>query len=383
VTVGELHWPSQQNSARTLPMLAIEGVANAANPRPVRHLAALDGLRAVSIGLVILGHVSGTQGFPDTHLDRFLGDYANLGVIVFFVISGYLITTLLLEEQNRFKRISLRLFYARRFLRLMPALFMLIACIVILQAFGVLRLNPGDLTAALTYTVNFRSNTSHYIGHLWSLSVEEQFYFLWPASIVLAGTRKASYAAGAMILISPVSRLLALQHHVPGTIFPCVADSLACGCLLSICGQGLERRGWYRAVLVQPWFVPAAVVLMFLSNAVRVYVVGITLGVSAINILCSLIIHRCMLMPSRLAAFLSLPPLVLIGQLSYSLYLWQQLFLNRHSTWLVCRFPVNVLLAALVASASYYLIERPLNRLRQRLHPAHIKQAKHGSPLAT
>lgn len=206
--------------------------------------------------------------------------------------------------------------------------------------------------------------------------MEEQFYFLWPASLVLAGTRKASYAAAGMILISPVSRLWAVQHHVPGSIFPCVADSLACGCLLAICGQGLERRGWYRKVLAQPWFVPAALVVMFFSNAVRVYLIETKLGISAINVMCSLIIHRCMLVRSRLAAFLSLRPLVLIGQLSYSLYLWQQLFLNRHSTWLVCRFPVNVLLAALVASASYYLIERPLNQLRLRLHPAQFKQVK-------
>ncbi len=330
----------------------------------------LDGLRAVSIVLVLLGHVSGTQGFPDTHLDRFLGDYANLGVIVFFVISGFLITTLLLEEQQRTRRISLGLFYARRFLRLMPALFMFIACVVALQSLGAIRLNPGDLTAALTYTVNLRSSTSYYIGHLWSLSVEEQFYFLWPAALVLAGTRRASYVAAGMILISPMSRLWALQHHVPTSIFPCVADSLACGCLLAICREGLEAKGWYRMLLARPWFVPAALFVMFVSNAARVFLIGSTLGVSVINVLCSLIIHRCMLVRSRLTTFLSLSPLVLIGQLSYSLYLWQQLFLNRHSLWLVCRFPINLLLAVLIASASYWLIERPLNQLRLKLHSA-------------
>ncbi len=81
-------------------------------------MPALDGLRALSIALVLLGHTSGTRGFPDTHFARYIGDYANLGVIVFFVISGYLITTLLLEELDRYGTISLRLFYARRALRL-------------------------------------------------------------------------------------------------------------------------------------------------------------------------------------------------------------------------------------------------------------------------
>jgi peptidoglycan/LPS O-acetylase OafA/YrhL len=332
--------------------------------------------------LVLLGHVSGTQGFLDLRLGRFLGDYANLGVIVFFAISGYLITTLLLDEHVRFGRVSLRLFYARRFLRLMPALLLFIGCVVGLEMAGVVRLNPGDLLAALTYTVNFRSSTGHDFGHLWSLSVEEQFYFLWPALLVLVGSRKASYAAAGMLVLSPVSRLLAMQHNVPSSIFPAVADSLACGCLLAIWGDALRRRDWYRMLLASRWFVPVAVILMFFCNGIRVYAVGGTLGVSAINVLCALLIHRCILVESPVTVFLSLRPLVLVGELSYSLYLWQQLFLNRHSSWAVCRFPVNLVLALLAAFASYYIVERPLNKLRRKLRPATSAQQEAKGGLA-
>lgn len=333
-------------------------------------MAALDGLRAVSIGLVLLGHVSGTQGFSDFRLSRFLGDYANLGVIVFFVISGYLITTLLLEENERCGDISLRLFYARRFLRLMPALILFIAAVTVLQSVQAIHLNPGDLASALTYTVNFRSQPSHYIGHLWSLSVEEQFYFLWPAVLVMIGARKASIAAGGMLFLSPLSRLLALLYHWPGAIFPSVADSLACGCLLAIWGSTLQKKRWYTNLLAHRVFLPGAVATIFFCNAIRVYLLGITLGVSAINVLCALIIHRCILFKTKSRAFLSTRPLVLVGELSYSLYLWQQLFLDRHSGWFVCRFPENLLMAVLCASASYGFIERPLNALRRKLHPA-------------
>jgi peptidoglycan/LPS O-acetylase OafA/YrhL len=345
---------------------------NSALPKSSRRLAVLDGLRAISISLVLLGHVSGTRGFPDLNLSPYVGDYANLGVIVFFVISGYLITTLLLEEHQRFRRISLSLFYARRFLRLMPALFAFIGCILVLEKMGLIQLMRRDLLAAITYTVNFRSDTSYHLGHLWSLSVEEQFYFLWPAVLVISGTRRAGYAAAGMLVLSPISRLWALHHNLPSSIFPSVADSLACGCLLAIWGESLGSRKWYRSLLAHSWFMPAAVVVVFFCNAMRVFQIGATLGVTAINLLCAVAIHRCMLVKSPLTTFFSLRPMVLIGELSYSLYLWQQLFLNRHSAWAVCGFPLNLFLALLAASASYFVIERPLNQLRRKLHPKRL-----------
>ena len=141
----------------------------------------LDGLRAISITLVLLGNLSGTRGFPRINLARYIGDYANLGVTMFFVISGYLITTLLVEEMKEFGNISLRLFYARCAVRLFPEFLVLLLFLVSLQWARVIRLNPDELISALPYTVNFRPHVSWYVGHLSSLSVEEQFYLLWPA----------------------------------------------------------------------------------------------------------------------------------------------------------------------------------------------------------
>jgi peptidoglycan/LPS O-acetylase OafA/YrhL len=296
-----------------------------------------------------------------------VGDYANLGVTMFFVISGYLISNLLVEEAQRFGNISLRLFYARRALRLFPAFLLFALFLAIVQWAGWIRLNPGDLVAAVTYTVNFRSHSSWYIGHLWSLSVEEQFYLLWPALLAFAGCRRSGRVAVGVLLLSPVARLVAVRLHLPGAIFPCVADSLACGCLLALSGGRLLRRPAYRRLIAWKYFLPAAVMIIFISNWTRHYMIGTALGVSVINLVFAVLIHRCVVFPSRTTRFLTLSPLVAVGVLSYSLYLWQQLFLNQHSSWAVCQFPANLLLAAGAAIASYYCVERPLNELRRKL----------------
>jgi len=329
-------------------------------------MAPLDGLRGISIALVLLGHLDGTFGFPENDLTYFIGDYANLGVIVFFVISGFLISSLLMEEQQEFGNISLRLFYGRRFLRLAPAFLCFLGFILMIQWAGWIRLNPGDTLASLTYTVNFRRTNSWYIGHLWSLSVEEQFYLLWPAALVLAGLRRARWVICGVMAVSPIARYLAMGH-VPGTIFPCVADSLAWGCFLALCGADLRSQKWYERLTSAKLFVPGAVLVILACNGLRSSVIGIVFGVSLINVLIACIIHRCIVAKSRMTAVLSLRPMVGVGVLSYSLYLWQQFFLNRESVWPICEFPANLLLAIAAAVGSYYLVERPLNGLRRNL----------------
>ncbi len=104
-------------------------------------LRSLDGMRAVSIALVLLGHVAGTRGFWSGRLG--IGDYAHLGVVVFFVISGFLITSLLVSEHRRNGRVSLKLFYARRALRIFPASYAYLAVLAVLWACGLLPITPA------------------------------------------------------------------------------------------------------------------------------------------------------------------------------------------------------------------------------------------------
>ena len=124
-------------------------------------IPSLDGLRAFSIMLVVVGHLHATRGFPELGLEHILGDYGLLGVRVFFVISGFLITTLLLRELEQQGRISLRAFYARRALRIFPAAFAFIGALALADWLGWIELRPVDLLAALTYTVNFLPECAH------------------------------------------------------------------------------------------------------------------------------------------------------------------------------------------------------------------------------
>lgn len=167
-------------------------------------LPSLDGLRAVSIALVFLGHLSGTKGFPNLVQ---IGDYAHLGVVAFFVISGFLITRLMLLEHAKFGDVSLRLFYARRALRLLPAAYTYTLCVGLMWAAGFIQLHSRDMWHVLTYTVNYQIDRSWDFGHLWSLSVEEQFYLLWPFMFVLFKPKRAHWAPlGAMLRTDRASR---------------------------------------------------------------------------------------------------------------------------------------------------------------------------------
>jgi peptidoglycan/LPS O-acetylase OafA/YrhL len=334
-------------------------------------LPSLDGLRAASIVLVLLGHLSGTRGFARLSLG--VGDYAHLGVVVFFVISGFLITRLMLSEQAKTGSVSLGLFYARRALRLFPASYAFIAFVWLLWATGLIHLRPTDIWHAITYTVNYLPERSWQIGHLWSLSVEEQFYFIWPCAFVLLMTpRRAGWAAAAVIAFGPVARsaawlFLRKTPYYDLELFPMVADTLASGCLLAVVSGWLESRSWYLR-LFRPAYSTALVAMILIINRYEGYTVVSVFGTSVINLSLAILIHRsvyCFRDP--IGRVLNLRPVAFVGVLSYSLYLWQQLFLNRNSTAWINAFPQNLVLAIAAALASYFLLEKPFLKLRTRL----------------
>lgn len=340
--------------------------------QPGGHLPSLDGLRAVSIVLVLIGHLSGTQNFPVLPVTHVLGDVANLGVSVFFVISGFLITTLLMKEQARNGFVSLKLFYARRALRIFPASFVLIGVVAALSATGYITLHRYDILAALTYTVNFYPGRSWWLGHLWSLSVEEQFYLVWPFAFAILGVRRSVPVALFGIAMGPVARA-ASWYFLRGTVwreapmFPMVADSIAIGCLLALRREWLEQQRWY-VWLFQPHLSILLIALVFFVNRLGAYTVVRVLGTSLINICLAVLVHRCVVHPNdTFGRCLNWKPLASLGGLSYSLYLWQQVFLNRASHSWVNAFPQNLFFAIAAALASYILLEKPLMRFRQRL----------------
>jgi len=345
---------------------------------PVRPgwLPSIDGIRAVAVGLVLLAHLTGTRGFSPTYGYQTLGPLGNLGVRVFFVLSGFLITLLLLREEQATGRVSLRGFWIRRCLRIFPAFYVFLAIVAVVGPMTGREVPLDDLVSAATYTTNWDRDRVWLLGHTWSLGVEEQFYLLWPlAFIALSATGRWRFAA-AMLLLAPVSRLVTWQlfpawELMIGEIFPTVMDALATGVLLALLRPVLHATPRYLALLQSRWamLLPLAVVgLNALGAEATVFrwVVGATLT----NIGIGLAIDRAVLLPASPAGrVLNAAPIVYMGKVSYSFYLWQQVFLDRsHHAWYTA-FPVNIVLAGLAAAASYHLVEQPFLRLKDRLAP--------------
>ena len=204
----------------------------------------LDGLRAISISLVIFAHLFNSAGvsLPVSWFRWQM--FSGLGVRVFFVISGFLITGLLLREKEECGSISLLRFYGRRTFRILVPYYVFLAVLIVAQALHLVRFTGNDLLHALTYTTNYQTDRSWVTGHCWSLAVEEQFYLLWPLAMVLLGKRRAALAALGMLFLAPVMRsfiwkFVPAMHPVLGISFETVADALAAGCLLACAREKL------------------------------------------------------------------------------------------------------------------------------------------------
>jgi peptidoglycan/LPS O-acetylase OafA/YrhL len=292
----------------------------------------------------------------------------------------------MLSEQAKRGRVSLKLFYARRALRLFPAAYVFMACVGLLWWSGIVDLQARDMWHAVTYTMNYLPGRSWQLGHLWSLSVEEQFYLIWPCTFVLLGTRRAGWVLVAVILFAPVARSGAwlLWRGTPYydlEMFPMVADSLAMGCLLAKVGGWLEKKNWYLR-LFRPEYSLGLVALVFLINRYSGYTVVSVFGTSIANASLAILIHRSVYCSRDwMGRILNWKPIAFVGLLSYSLYLWQQPFLNRSSAAWVNAFPQNLAFVIAVALGSYFLLEKPLLRLRHRLRA--VKSRAEDNPLPT
>jgi len=317
----------------------------------MNRIRSLDGLRAISIALVVIGHWAELRYHSDV-----AGAFANLGVRIFFIISGFLITTLLLKEHSKTATISLRKFYIRRAYRILPAayLFMFASFVIFWRD-----LHWIHMAAAALYLANFDFAHPWFLGHLWSLSVEEQFYFLWPG-VLKKWFRHRVKILVAVVALAPVYRIASHFlgfHGRADETFPAVADILAIGCLLAIYNARLPRirRFWAALMIVPVVLVPIYVgMLHFHITPGLLFVLWPLMHLS----IAGLLAHSV----QRAYWILNVEPVVWLGKISYSLYLWQQLFaFGQHPRpWYFMLFALGM------ACASYYLVEQPMLRLRER-----------------
>jgi len=350
----------------------------------------LDGLRTLAVFLVLLFHSA---------VGAFGGGF--IGVDVFFVLSGFLVSSILLDEAWSRGTIDLPRFLARRVRRLLPAAVVVVLATSVISVLTstVIRRLPwvGDAQSALLYVSNWRflSESRDYFGadidkspfqHFWSLSVEEQFYLLWPALLCLAGIAGSMWSAAAAIAIAPVVRVLmfwAFPEHerLIHQAFPTTMDSIAVGCLYA------GARHYFRSAEEGPLVVRSGVIALglvvgaFICNSLSVHPwFKYAMGASLMNLAIAGVIDFVVNTNGRCDRVLNWPPIVYIGTLSYSLYLWQQLFMNRQSDFLVCSFPLNVLASLGVSAFSYQVLEQPLLRLRSRFRHQASQGAQKAMP---
>lgn len=329
-------------------------------------LPSLDGLRAVAITLVILQHLSSGHTIPLLdYLWRF--QFGDLGVRIFFVISGFLITSLLRKEYAAYGRISLSKFYLRRAFRIFPAYYLFLGVIALASVVGLQNLTVEEFFAPSVYLANYLP-TPRVLAHTWSLAVEEQFYLFWPCLIVLFGWRKASAFAVLLCLCAPVLRTFAtVTAETPATLwtrFEYVGDAIAWGCLYSLAFERLKTQR-IAPNLAASTGALAATILLVLATAHRWPLFWNSIGLVLTNFLVVVVLHCALTAPDTAQhRLLNQKAVVWVGTISYSLYLWQQAFAYGGFK---LDAPQNLVAIFLCAIASYYFVERPFIRLKSRV----------------
>jgi len=323
-----------------------------------RHYPELDGFRGLAVLLVIIGHVFiFSLGFH-SHL-------ASLGVLLFFVLSGFLITGVLLNEKAAHGRISLPNFYLRRVLRLAPAQLIFLAVVTALMYFGAIVDVPWyEVVTGLLYMANVVGH-SWPLGHLWSLSLEEQFYAVWPWLVARMPIRRLLFAAAAITCAVALARMVTIWNgwfpYNPGIVYrrPWFRiDSIMIGCWFCVAiTDDIWRARISRIVTVVS---PPIVWIALLVWSVAAPQFFPTAYLTVQTVLCAMVLGQLVLSPTpTLLRIFSNPILRHLGRISYGLYLWQQLFVdNPGSHWgALQRFPINVIVALAIAELSYWLVE--------------------------
>jgi peptidoglycan/LPS O-acetylase OafA/YrhL len=340
------------------------------------HIPALDGLRAVAVMLVFIGHAN---------LPTVVG--AGTGVTVFFFLSGYLITTLLRREHAQTGRVSVRDFYLRRALRILPPMYVFLIVAMVLTATGVVagRITWAGIAAAVLQYSNFiivfgdSSDLIPGTGVLWSLAIEEHFYLVFPLLYVALLTRLSRKSQGAAIAVLCAAALVwrcVLVYWLGGDYDRAYygtdtrVDSLLGGCLLAVVANPMLDR-----VKVRPARSLAVVVaggLLVIAGEQLPGLLAATVGPTVQVIGLGIVFTAILSTPrSAIGRLLDWRPMAKLGVLSYSFYLFHALILTVVREHLGLGTAATALLAFIVTlavcQAVHMLVEQPLARVRRRL----------------
>ncbi len=351
------------------------------------HLAALDGLRAIAILLVLMSH--GADDFGPKLYDWAANGWC--GVDLFFVLSGFLITTGLLNTkgaENYF--IS---FYGKRFLRIFPVFYAALAITFFLLPMmfqGLPMPPPHDKPFYWLYINNWaffmQQPQIHLVGHFWSLAVEEQFYLIWPAVVFFTTRRHLVWVSCACVVLAPLIRIVLVLNHLNGEAIYrntfCRMDGLMAGglCALALADRNVRHR--LRPIVPYLPFVGLSVALAASLTAghsyfrPRMLTVGLSLYVFAFACLVLGYAH-----PDARTRVLGWKPLRYLALWSYGIYVYHLAFVyfahRYHWSAGAPRLFLEMGAAILFAAASYSLFESPLLKLKRHFKPRYSVAHEH------
>jgi len=332
----------------------------------------LDGLRALSILLVLIAHLS----MPYTRNKAIrvpMTILGLLGVQVFFVISGFLITTLLLKEKASSGTISLKDFYIRRALRILPVVFLYLGFLAVMNSAFHLEIPLAAFLGATFFLANLPPfQQSWYTAHFWSLSIEEQYYLGYPF-ILKRFTSSLHYILSSLILVVFLIQTGVIGEYLPKwPVFEWIgqltyqSDGVLVGSLMSLlCFRSaipisLARR--HGPVLLFALPILIAVYQFKWMGSHFLLTQTLSSFMIAIFLLCAIIQENHIVF-----RLLNFRPLMFIGKLSFSIYIWQQFFTHVGGTFKrSTQLPYNLVLILLVGYLSYTLFEKRFLKLKQR-----------------
>ncbi len=346
----------------------------------MNRLPSLDGVRGIAILTVLGSHLSHSEGFP-IEWEPAWGYVFNgsVGVLVFFVLSGFLITHLLLREEASTGAISIRTFYVRRALRILPVYLAFLIVLAVIAKFTAIDIPASGWVSSLTFTKNFWGG-QWIDGHLWSLAVEEQFYLVWPVVFKFMSKRGRMLFAITLICSAPVFRVMLYSSRSNGLYdfsFFANMDTLMLGAFgAMVMNEDISRL----RQIADRFIYPARVFLILAIYGVwmmqkhhmfGIFTVpfGTTFQSMAVLLL---IVSSVLTNRGWMYKFLNLRLISSIGLISYGAYIWQQPLMMTGSAYgfsgfpAILWFPWVVGTALFVAWISYQLLEKPFFRLRER-----------------
>ena len=348
-------------------------------------IPSLDGLRGIAIALVLLQH--GWHSLPEllAPLAPFAGN-GSLGVSIFFLLSGFLIFSLSVREQERTGEFDWRQFYLRRILRIFPCFYFYLLFVLTLAHLGLLTVTDRTIFAAETFSLNYHHVWDpwpvgldyHVIGHYWTLALEEQFYLTWPLLMFLFVRGRLVPTLAGVIVLAPAIRVVSYfltpdSRPQIGMMFHTGFDGIAAGVLLGELLRRERTKAKLQCLARNPWVLGAAIAFPAIVSPLLTEKFGgayaLTVG-RTLDFACLALVLTAAVTVKDTVLFrvLNWRPLCALGVLSYSLYVWNNLFLNAESGWATNVFPFNFLCVAAMGLFSYFCIEKPFLSLKDRFH---------------